>query len=230
MARFLTGVREIAWNREFRTIRGDYRGVAVAATSTGIGGPSAAIAVEELVRTGATTLIRIGSAGALQPGLGVGDLVVPWGAVRQDGTTATYVDPAYPAAAHPAVFDAIVHAARDMGLPVHTGITRSHDSFYTSHEEQVTAEWHKRGVLASDMETAALFVVGGLRGARCGSILNVVVSYGGDLETGVNQLQNAEERAWRGEENEIRLALEALGLLAGAAPSEVSQERGANRK
>ncbi len=207
-------MREVARNREYRTITGAFGGLPVAAVSTGIGGPSAAIAVEELVRVGVTTLVRVGSAGGLQPGIECGDLVVPTASVREDGASAAYVNPCYPAVPSPAVFRAIAEAAVELGLSVHTGITRSHDSFYTDHEGAVTGSWRRLGVLASDMETAALFVVGGLRGARCGSILNVVVPYGGSLEEGVNKLGSAEERAYLGEDNEIRLALTALRRLS----------------
>ncbi len=206
----------MAANREFRTVAGVFEGIAVAAVSTGIGGPSTAIAVEELRRVGVTTMIRVGSAGGLDARLGVGDLVVPYGVVREDGASATYVDPGYPAVAHPAVFQAIVEAAGLLRLPVNVGLTRSHDSFYTDHEAEVTESWHRLGLLASDMETATLFVVGGLRGARCGAILNVVVPYGGDLEEGITGLGNAEARARQGEEGEIRLALTALRRLASS--------------
>lgn len=223
IARFLDDVREVARNREFRTIKGTFEGLPVAATSTGIGGPSAAIAVEELVRVGVTTLIRVGSAGGLQPGIDRGALVVSTGSVREDGASAAYVDQRYPAVPSPAVFRAIVEAAGELGLAVHIGVTRSHDSFYTDHEDAVTGAWHRLGVLASDMETAALFVVGALRGARCGSILNVVVPYGGSLEEGVNKLGSAEEKTNRGEDNQIRLALTALRRLAGAMAQEAPE-------
>lgn len=193
---------------------GSFEGVDVAAVSTGIGGPSTAIAVEELARAGVTTMVRVGSAGGLDPDLGPGDLVIPSGVVREDGTSATYVDPRYPAVPHPDVFRALVEAAARLGLRVRTGITRSHDSFYTDHEETVTAAWHRLGVLASDMETATLFVVGGLRGRKCGSVLNVVVPYGGALDEGIRSLGDAEQRAYRGEADEIRLALHALVCLA----------------
>lgn len=215
IAHFLDGVAEVASNREFRTIQGAYQGLPVAATSTGIGGPSAAIAVEELARVGVRTMIRVGSAGALQPGLSPGDLVVPVAAVREDGASRTYVPDGYPAAAHPEVLAAILAAAAELGLAVRPGITRSHDSFYTDDEPAVTAAWHRRGVLASDMETAALFVVGSLRGVRCGSILNVVVPFGDAPEEGIGHLVDAEEQVYRGEDNEIRLALTALSRMAG---------------
>jgi len=214
IARRLEGPREVARNREYRTVVGQFGGVAVAATSTGIGGPSTAIAVEELIRCGAHTFIRVGSAGALQPGIKVGDLVVPYGVVREDGTSETYVDTRYPAVADPAVLSAITAAAANLGLPIHTGVTRSHDSFYTDDQEEITGHWHRKGVLASDMETATLFVVGMLRGARCGAILNVVVPHEGNLEEGIDSLVTAEEAASRGEEDEIRLALAALRRLA----------------
>lgn len=214
IAEFLTNPREIAYNREFRTLTGEYKGVSLAAVSTGIGGPSAAIAVEELVQLKAHTLIRIGSAGGLQPGQQIGDLVIPCGVVREDGTSATYVDARYPAVPHPEVLRVLVELAGQLQMPFHVGITRSHDSFYTSREEEITTYWHRLSVIASDMETATLFVVGSLRRVRTGSVLNIVVPHGGDATEGINNLTSREERALAGEKNEIRLALEALATLA----------------
>src|SRR5690606_16120525 len=119
-----------------RTITGVYQDVPVSATSTGIGGASTAIAVEELIRVGARLLVRVGSAGALQPGMPVGSLVVAAAAVREDGASQTYVPEGYPAAADPELALALAGAARDLGAPVRFGIVRSHDSFYTAHEEE----------------------------------------------------------------------------------------------
>ena len=200
----------VAHNREYRTITGTFQGMPVSATSTGIGGPSTAIAVEELVRTGARVLVRIGSAGALQPHIRVGDLVVAVGAVREEGASAMYVPVAYPAVSDPAVLTALLKAADGLGITAHAGVVRSHDSFYTDREDEVTRFWASKGVLGSDMETATLLTVARLRGARAGSVLNVVVPADGGLEAGINDLVAGKEAARQGETAEIRVALHAL--------------------
>lgn len=210
VAHQLDGWHEVACNREFRTITGSYRGMPVAATSTGIGGPSTAIAVEELVQVGAELLVRIGSAGAMQPHLKMGDLVVPVAAVREDGASGMYVPPGYPAVADHELVGALLAAARELGYTVHCGLARSHDSFYTDREDELMRFWSQKGVIASDMESAPLFTVARLRGVRAASILNVVVPHEGDLQSGVNDLVTGEAAAAEGEVGEIRTALEAL--------------------
>lgn len=209
IARELDEVSEVAYNREFRTVTGRFQGVPVSATSTGIGGASTAIAAEELIRVGARLLIRVGSAGALQPQMPVGSLVVAVAAVREDGASRMYVPEGYPAAADPEVALALAEAARELGVPARLGVVRSHDSFYTDREDELTRSWAARGVLASDMETAALFTVARIRGARAGSILNVVVTAEGELEAGINSLVSAEEAAAAGQRASIQAALRA---------------------
>lgn len=204
---------QIACNREYRTITGTFRGMPVSATSTGIGGPSTAIAVEELIRVGARVLIRVGSAGALQPGIRVGDLLVAVGAVREEGASAMYVPPAYPAVSDHAVLAALLKAAGDLGVTAHAGLVRSHDSFYTDREDELTRFWAGKGVLGSDMETATLLTLARLRGARAASVLNVVVPADGGLEEGINDLVAGKEAARQGETAEIRVALQALHAL-----------------
>lgn len=210
VARQLDEWHEVAHNREFRTITGTYRGMPVSATSTGIGGPSAGIAVEELIRVGARVLVRIGSAGGMQPGQRTGDLIVPVAAVREEGTSAMYVPLGYPAAADPEVAGALLSAARQLGYTAYSGLVRSHDSFYTDREDELMQFWSQKGIVGSDMETAPLFTLARLRGARAASILNVVVPHGGDLEGGISDLVTGEAAAAAGETAEIRTALEAL--------------------
>lgn len=210
VARQLDEWREVAHNREFRTITGSYRGVPVSATSTGIGGPSAVIAVEELVRVGAKLLVRIGSAGGMQPYQKMGDLVVPVAAVREDGASAMYAPQGYPAVADHQLVGALLDAARQLGYTAYSGLARSHDSFYTDREDELMRFWSQKGVIASDMETAPLFTVARLRGARAASVLNVVVLSEGDLQGGINDLVSGEAAAAAGEVAEIRTALEAL--------------------
>lgn len=208
--RFLEGYEELAFNREFRSAIGSYKGVRVLAMSTGIGGASAAIALEELHRLGVTSMIRIGSCGALQPEVKLGDLVLVCGAVREDGASRMYAEEAFPAVPDVGLLFACAQAAKEGGYPHHIGLARSHDSFYTDQEDELHAHWAKRGVLGSDMETAALYVVGRLRGVACMSILNNVVSCGEDTAGSIGSYVDGEDASMRGEQNEILVALEAF--------------------
>ncbi|MCE5172176.1 nucleoside phosphorylase [Paenibacillus profundus] len=210
VAHWLDRVEELTFNREYRSIRGWIDDVEVIVMSTGMGGASTGIAVEELNRLGITTLIRIGSCGALQSGIQLGDIVIAAGAVRDDGASAAYIDKGYPAIPDPELLCALMHTADELKLPWHCGRIRSHDSFYTDREEEIDRYWSGKGILAADMETSALFVIGGLRGMRTASILNVVVEHEGDLEQGINNLVAQEDACALGEEREIRLALEAI--------------------
>ncbi len=180
IAKHLDGAREIARNREFVTFTGTTGGVPVSVTSTGIGGPSTAIAVEELVRVGADTLIRVGTGGAMQPDIMPGHLVVATAAIRDEGTSHAYMPAAYPAVADHAVADALAQAARESGRPLHMGVVHSKDSFYGQKEPQrmPIAErlqsnwkaWVQGGALLSEMETASLFVLASVLGVRAGSV------------------------------------------------------------
>jgi uridine phosphorylase len=173
--------RLVAANREFTTYTGLLDGVPVSATSTGIGGPSTAIAVEELCNLGAHTLIRVGTCGGMQPQVRWGDVIVAQAAVRDEGTTFQYVPAGYPAVAHAEVLDALREAAAERAGTVHVGLVQSKDSFYGEMEPDrmpVAAElkarwdaWIHAGVLASEMECATLYVVAAVRGARAGGAL-----------------------------------------------------------
>lgn len=184
IAAHLDGARLVAANREYTTWTGSLEGVAVSVTSTGIGGPSAAIAVEELCNIGAHTLLRVGSCGAMQPGLRLGDVIVAQAAVRDEGTSLQYVPLAWPAVAHVDTVDALRAAAAAGGVRHHVGIVQSKDSFYGEMEPgrmPVAAElqarweaWIRAGVLASEMECAALFAAAAVRRVRAGGALAVV--------------------------------------------------------
>ena len=210
VARFLDDVQPLAYNREFRSLRGWYQGIEVLVLSTGIGGPSAAIAIEELHRIGVTTLIRIGSCGALQAPMQLGDLVIATAAVRDEGTSQIYVPSGYPACADSGLVHCLQTQAQRLQFPTHSGYVRSHDSFYTDHEAELTAKWAAFGILAADMETAPLMVIGALRGMRTASVLNVVVTSSGELEQGINAYQEADSCGHLGEAREIELALAAI--------------------
>lgn len=177
---FLTDVRDIAFNREHKSISGYYKGVKVMALSTGMGGPSTAIAVEELARIGVKAMIRIGSCGALRAGIALGDLVIVNGAVRDDGASKSYVDAMFPAIPDTELLIHVMQAAKKQNFPYHVGIGRSHDALYLDPKQTLDQFWGERGVIGSDMETATLFVVGGLRGVKTASILRVHRSVSGE--------------------------------------------------
>ncbi len=211
---FLGEPQELAYNREYRSLVGSYGGIRVLAVSTGIGGSSAGIAVEELKNLGVKNMIRIGSCGALQPQVKIGDLILVCGAVRDDGASKTYIDPVFPAVPDTELLLACIRAAKARGCRYHTGIARSHDSFYTDREAEIDAYWSQRGVLGSDMETAALYTIGHLRGLRTMSILNNVVAFEEDTLDAIGSYVDGESAAMQGEEHEIVTALDAFaGIL-----------------
>lgn len=214
VAKFLDDWKEVAYNREFRTVTGSYKGMPVTVTSTGIGGASATIALEELIACGAKKFIRIGSAGAAQSHIGIGELIVATGAVREDGASAMYVDKQFPAVANLTLASTMTRIAEENNFECHTGIVRSHDSFYIDDELETMNYWSKKQVLGSDMETASLFVIGALRGVQVGSILNNVVLYEGDLKEGINDYVDEAAVAEEGERREIIVALETFKALS----------------
>jgi uridine phosphorylase len=213
IAEILSGVKELAFNREFRSLKGYYKDLPILAVSTGIGGASMGIAVEELFTIGVRTMIRIGSCGSLQKEVKIGDLLIVSGAVRDDGASKSYIDPIFPAVPDPYLMFACINAAQSLGVPFHVGIVRSHDSFYTDRESEVSEYWSKRHVLGADMETAALFTIGMLRKIQTASILNNVVGFGEDTTEGITSYVKGENLAMRGERNEILTALEAFTML-----------------
>ncbi|MDE7249260.1 MAG: uridine phosphorylase [Lachnospiraceae bacterium] len=176
----------IADNREYVTYTGTLDGVKVSVTSTGIGGPSAAIAMEELRLVGADTFIRVGTCGGMQPEVKSGDIVIATGAIRMEGTSREYAPMEFPAVADLSVTNALVAAARAKGYPTHTGVVQCKDSFYGQHEPEtkpVSYElmnkweaWKRLGCLASEMESAALFIVASYLRVRVGSCFLVVAN------------------------------------------------------
>ncbi len=210
---FLEDVVELAYNREYRSLVGTYQGVRILALSTGIGGASAGIAIEELKNLGVRNMIRIGSCGALQPQVKIGDLILVSGAVRDDGASKTYIDPIFPAVPDSELLFACVSAAKQRNVRFHTGIARSHDSFYTDREAEIDEYWSRRGVLGADMETAALYTIAHLRGLRAMSILNNVVAFEADTAGAIGSYVDGERAAMQGEEHEILVALDALAQM-----------------
>ncbi len=210
VAKYLDEYEEIAFNREFKSIKGKYKGMDVTVISTGIGGASACIALEELVACGGEYFIRIGSLGAYQQNIAIGDLVIAEGAVREDGASKMYIEENYPAVSNSEIVENLKKMALELNYPHHLGIVRSHDSFYIDNENEVIEYWSKKGVLGGDMETATLLTLGRLRGVKVGSILNNVVLYKEDVKDGINSYVGLENMAEEGEKREIILALETM--------------------
>ena len=173
VAEFLTEVREVAHQREHRTMTGYYQGKLITATSTGMGCPSTAIAVEELARVGVASFIRVGSSAGLQPGIEPGDLLVSEGSLRNDGTTAAYAHPGFPAVPDLEIATTLASVARELSLgsgrAVYSGITATDDAFYAEGPEWI-AELSRLRILNVEMESSAMFVVARLRGLRAGMV------------------------------------------------------------
>ncbi len=213
IAEFLEDVKHIARHREYNVYTGYYKGVPVSTCSTGIGGPSLAIAVEELLWVGGKVFIRVGSSGAIREEIKCGDLVISKAAVRMDGTSYQYAPEGYPASASPLVVNALEEAARKLGFRYHTGITCTTDSFYVGQERPgfngylpskmkgLIEELRKLNVLNFDMETATLFVLANIYGVHAGSICAVFANrITGEFKT-------------VGEREAIKTALEAIVML-----------------
>lgn len=207
VAEFLTDVKTVAHKREHMTMTGMYKGRMITATSTGMGCPSTAIAVEELIRVGVTSFIRVGSSAGLQPGVKPGDLLVSEGALRNDGTTAAYAHHGFPAVPDLPITLELAKVARELTegteASVHSGINASDDAFYAETPEWI-AELNRLGVLNVEMESAALYVVARLRGVRAG----MICSTSSNLFDGTSLYSGVEKALKDGWMRSIEAALE----------------------
>ena len=184
IANYFDDAHFVASNREYTTWTGTLLGEKVSVCSTGIGGPSTAIAVEELTECGADTFIRVGTCGGIALDVQPGDVVVATGAVRFEHTSLEYAPIEFPAVADFGIATALKAAGEDLGYRVHTGVVQCKDSFYGQHSPEKSPvyyellqkweSWKRLGVKASEMESAALFVVAAALGVRCGSCFHVV--------------------------------------------------------
>ena len=171
-------------HREYTAWRGEVDGEPVLVMSTGMGGPSTAIAVEELKQIGTECLIRLGTCGGMQLEVRAGDLIIAQAAIRMEGTSKEYLPVEYPAAADFTLTGALAEAARTLALPYHIGVVQSKDSFYGQHDPgrmpvgpELTAKWNAwkmGGCLASEMECAALFTVAAVLRMRAAAVLLTV--------------------------------------------------------
>jgi len=173
IAKRLDVARELAHAREYRTFVGTSDGVRIAVVSHGVGSPGAAVCFEELAKAGVKTIIRVGTAGSLSGAYKAGSLIVSTAAVREEGLTRQLVPPGFPAVADSEVTEALYRAALEAGAPgaVGKGVTLTMDAFFSGVVELPHETYRKAGVLAVEMEIAALYVVAMLRGMRAGAIL-----------------------------------------------------------
>ncbi len=219
IASLLDEPRFLASNREFTTWIGTIDSVPVVVCSTGVGGPSVSIAVEELAQLGLRTFVRVGTTGAIQPDVEIGDIIITNGAVRLDGASTHFAPIEYPAVADFECTTALVEAARGIGVEPLVGITASADTFYPGQERYDTvsgritrafrgslAEWQQLGVLNYEMESATLFTMCQTQGWRGGCVGGVIVNRH-DAET------PDEERAREVEATTVRVAVDAAARL-----------------
>ena len=217
----------IADNREYITYTGTLDGVKVSVTSTGIGGPSASIAMEELYRCGADTFVRIGTCGGMQTEVKSGDIVIATGAIRMEGTSKEYAPIEFPAVANLEVMNALVAAAGKKGCTFHTGVVQSKDAFYGQHEPEtkpVSYElmnkweaWKRMGCLASEMESAAIFVVSGYLKVRAGACFLVMANQEREKLGLENPVVHDTDKA-------IQVAVEAIRELIRADKAKAKQK------
>ncbi len=203
-------------NREYTTYTGTLLGQKVSVCSTGIGGPSAAIAMEELHNIGVDTFVRVGTCGGIHLDVKSDDVVIATGAIRQEGTSREYAPIEFPAVSDYHVQTALVQAAKNLGKNWHAGVVQCKDSFYGQHSPHrmpVSQEllekweaWKRLGVLASEMESAALFCVAAALGVRCGSCFHVIWNQERNL-AGLDQVESHDTSA------AIQVGIEAIKLL-----------------
>ena len=219
IAALFDDAKQIAYNREFNVWTGTLLGEKVTACSTGISGPSASIAMEELHKCGADTFIRTGTCGGIDLNVQSGDVVVATGAIRYEHTSREYAPIEFPAVADFQVTNALVEATKKLGFPLHTGIVQCKDSFYGQHDpaaspvyyelQQKWESWKRLGVKASEMESAALFVVAAALGCRCGSCFHVVWNQEREA-AGLDQKMSEDTSS------SVKVSVEALKLLIEA--------------
>jgi uridine phosphorylase len=201
----------VAQNREYKIVNATYEGRDLTICSTGIGCPSAAIAVEELAAVGVETFIRVGTTGALQSDIEIGDMVVATGAAKDEGTSKRYEDVSVPAVPDYDVLSALVDAAEANDEDVHVGPIASDDAFYAETDEYVT-DWEEAGLLAVEMEAAAVFSLARRKGLAAGAICTV----DGNLVEGTQKGETEADELPAKARNNVERAIE-LGLTAAAS-------------
>ncbi len=216
IAAYFDNPRLIADHREFVTYTGTLEGVPVSVTSTGIGGPSASIAMVELSKCGADTFIRVGTAGGMDLDVQSGDVVIANGAVRMEGTSKEFAPIEWPAVADFSVTEKLAEAARNLDLKYHVGVVECKDSFYGQHDPEIMPvgyellnkwdAWMKLGCKASEMESAALFTVASFLHVRAGAVLFIMSNQERVKQGLSNEVEHDTDKA-------IRTAVEAIRLM-----------------
>ncbi|MBS7262505.1 MAG: uridine phosphorylase [Eubacteriales bacterium] len=216
IAALFDDARHVAQNREFNIYTGMLHGQKVSVCSTGIGGPSAAIAMEELHAVGADTFIRVGTCGGVDLSVRSGDIVVATGAIRFEHTSTEYAPLEYPAVPDFDVTQALREASLELGNRTHVGVVQCKDSFYGQHSpdrspvyyelQNKWESWKRLGVLASEMESAALFVVAAALHCRCGSCFHVIWNQEREA-AGLDQVMSTDTSM------AVRVAVNALGRI-----------------
>jgi len=202
----------VAENREYKVVNAEYDGTPLTICSTGIGSPSAAIAVEELAAVGVDAVLRVGTTGALQSGIEIGDMVVATGAAKDEGTTGRYESDTYPAVPDYEVLSGLVEAAEANDEDVHVGPVATDDAFYAETDEYVEA-WESAGVLAVEMEAAAIFTLARRKGLRSGAICTVDGNLVEGTQKGETDDDELPEKAKNNVERAIDIALDAATSL-----------------
>lgn len=211
IAAYLHDAHFVSFNREHKIYTGKLAGELVSVVSTGMGCPSTAIALEELIKIGADTFIRVGTSGAMQTGMKVGDIAIISAAIRDEGTTRQYLPLEYPAIADLTVTNSLVAAAEKLGYTYHVGVSHTKDSFYSEVEpermpmatylQERWNAWVSGGAICSEMEAAAVFILSSIYRKRAGGVTLVI---GSDIDT----LQQKHDP-----DGMIRVAIEAIRLL-----------------
>ena len=202
----------VAENREYKVVNATFEGRELTICSTGIGCPSAAIAVEELAAVGVETFIRVGTTGALQEGIEIGDMVVATGAAKDEGTSRRYEKVEYPAVPDYDVLSGLVDAAESQGEDVHVGPIASDDAFYAETDAYVD-DWEAAGLLSVEMEAAAVFAITRRKGLRAGAICTVDGNLVEGTQKGATSEEELPEKAKNNVERAITITLEAAATL-----------------
>jgi uridine phosphorylase len=203
----------VAENREYKVVNATYDGVDLTISSTGIGCPSAAIAVEELAKVGVETFIRVGTIGALQADIEVGDMIVATGAAKEEGTSKRYESEVYPAVPDYDVLTSLVDSAERNDEDVHVGPIVSDDAFYNESDEYV-ADWNDANLLAIEMEAATVFSLARRRGLRAGAICTVDGNLVAGNQKGADGEDELPEKAKNNVARAIDISLDAVVDLA----------------
>lgn len=212
----LDNAKQVGYNREYNSYLGYLEGEKVLVISSGIGGPSCAICVEELAKIGVDTFIRVGTCGGMQTYVKPGDIVIATGAIRQDGTSREYMPIEFPAVADFNVTSALYQAVQNLGYDNHIGVVQAKDSFYGQHSpESMPAApellakwdaWKRGGCLASEMESGTLFIVCSARGLRSGGVFHCV--WNQEISQSAMPKERTEDTS-----SAIKTAVEAIRIL-----------------